>query len=127
MGDRVIFQVVRGYDRETKTALEFGPAIYGHWSGHEWREHAAAVKKHMAGCNDDVAYSSARLLQNMIVTPFQKNDNCGFGIWNTTKVLTVDDNPGDAGIILIDCGDDHAVIPICGYSYRQQHEVDEDE
>lgn len=122
MGDRILYQVVSKYDRMTKTALEFSPVVYGHNSGHNWKEDTAKLAKKMRD-RSDVQYAAARLIQIMIGDhPFSVNDNCGFGIWNIDRVLTADDTHGDAGVVLIDADNGYLTIPLCGYSKRQQEE-----
>jgi len=91
MGERVLFQVVRGE--------EFSPVIYCHWSGDEVRDICDRLRERMKGRGGDVQYTAARLVQECI------RSDCGdahFGIWNADSVLTETDSHGDGGVVLID-------------------------
>ena len=91
MGDRVLMQCYSGE--------EFGPAVYGHWSGESAPAIVEKLRKQMQGRPDDLAYASARLVQCMIGTD---TGNTGFGIWNVDHILRAEDTHGDAGVVLID-------------------------
>lgn len=92
MGDRVLLQVVAA-DGE-----EFGPVVYGHWSGSGAGNICRRLAKRMNNRRDDVAYWSARLVQEVC------NGDTGalsVGCWNAEKVLTESYSHGDAGVVLI--------------------------
>lgn len=90
MGDRVLMQVV-GKD-------EVGPVLYCHWSGERAPAIAEALVKRMAPCAGDVAYWSARLVQEAIGT---EEGPYSFGLTQYPGVLTEDDSHGDAGCVVI--------------------------
>ena len=98
MGNRVLMQC---FSSET---TEFGPVIYGHWSGSDGKKIADEIKERMKSRPNDIAYSSARLAQIMMGGD---GGNAGFGIWNADMVLTGEHSHGDAGIVLIDVSKDH--------------------
>ena len=92
MGDRVLIQIV------AKDG-EFSPIIYGHWAGSTAKAAIARLKKRMKDRLNDVSYSAARMVQELI------NDDeadTGFGLMHADKILTADDSQGDAGVILVD-------------------------
>jgi hypothetical protein len=95
MGDRVLFQVVKGKD--------FSPVVYCHWSGDEVPYICKRLLNRMEGREGDLHYTAARLVQECI-----NNDesNLSFGIWNTDQVLTEADSHGDGGVILVDVSGD---------------------
>ncbi len=109
MGNKVLMQV---YNSDTN---KFGPAVYGHWSGSDAKDIAQRLKVRMHNRIGDVDYSSARLVQEMINN--EPGDG-GFGIFNVDKILTIADSHGDAGIVLIDCFNDHEPTFIGGYLSR---------
>lgn len=90
MGERVLFQVVKGD--------EFGPVVYGHWAGTEVASICFRLKERMKGREGDVPYTSARLVQECID---ERPGNTGFGVWNATGILTEADSHGDGGVVLI--------------------------
>ena len=94
MGDRVLFQMVRG-------PSEFGPAVYCHWSGGRAPDIVRALASRMKTRTGDLDYATARLVQECI----GRGDAgaLGFGVWNAPARLTEKDTQGDAGIVLIDC------------------------
>jgi len=96
MGDRVLMQMV------DKAAGEFGPVVYGHWSGSVAKETIEALAAKMETRKGDLDYASARLVQVLIETTGNGDDNTGIGIWNADAVLNAGDSQGDAGIYLID-------------------------
>jgi hypothetical protein len=107
MGDRVLFQAVcKG--RETyspKTGklvkskkVEFGPVIYGHWSGDRAPAVCQRIVERMASRPMDVEYTSARLVQEVVG---DDTGNLSVGLWNAKKVLTAEDSHGDAGVVLV--------------------------
>lgn len=91
MGERVLFQVVRGE--------EFSPVIYCHWSGNEVRDICARLRERMKGRGGDVQYTAARLVQECTNG---SEGNLSFGIWNADGVLTETDSHGDGGVVLVD-------------------------
>jgi hypothetical protein len=95
MGDRVLFQVVRG-------AAEFGPVVYCHWAGARApeivRRLSARMLLHREG---DIDYASARLVQEC--TAADPDGALSFGVSNAPARLTAEDSHGDAGVVLIDC------------------------
>lgn len=99
MGDRVLFQVVRGTMRG---AGDFGPVVYCHWSGARApeivRKLAARMLLHSPDPRPDAA---ARLVQEC--TAPDPDGALSFGVSNAEARLTEDDSHGDAGIVLIDC------------------------
>lgn len=107
MGDRVLIQCF-----SSKTG-EFGPVIYGHWSGYNSPEAVRRLAARMKTRQGDVSYSSARMVQELIGT--DDGSSTGFGIWNAEAKLTDKDSHGDAGIILIDVGNDHRCECLGGY------------
>ena len=106
MGDRVLMQC---FSSETN---DFGPVVYGHWSGSDSKEIVGELKARMKSRQNDVEYASARLVQIMTGTD---TGNTGFGIWNTDALLTAGDSHGDAGVVLIDVAKDHEATYIGGY------------
>ena len=94
MGDRVLFQVVRG-------SAEFGPVVYCHWSGERAPEIVRNLAERMADRLGDLDYATARLLQECIVG--NDGGNLSFGVSNALARLTAEDSHGDAGVVLIDC------------------------
>ena len=99
MGDRVLMQCIN------KKTGEFGPVCYGHWSGGDVHRIIERLARRMVERPDVVEYSSARLVQEMIVF----EDGClGYGLWNTDRILTAEDSHGDAGVVLIDVSDNHS-------------------
>jgi hypothetical protein len=107
MGNRVLMQCIN------KKTGEFGPVAYGHWSGGDVRSITERLAARMVERPDDVEYSSARLVQEMITF----EDGClGYGLWNIDHILTADDSHGDAGVVLIDVSDNHSIIHFGGYS-----------
>jgi hypothetical protein len=114
MGDRVLFQIVKGVGLLGKAMkkTEFGPVVYGHWSGEHAKEIVQRLRTQMADRSGDVQYSSARLVQCVIN---ETQGSTGFGLWNANAVLTDEDSHGDAGVILIECDNDHRAIPLGGY------------
>ena len=104
MGDRVLIQVVSG--------KEFSPVAYGHWSGSETPAILARLKARMAKRPDDVSYTFARLLQEMTNGD---DDALSFVAWNADKVLTAEDSHGDAGVVLVDVGNDFHCTCLGGY------------
>ena len=106
MGDRVLMQCF-----SSKTG-EFGPVVYGHWCGGKAPAIVAALAKRMESRGGDVAYSSARLVQEAIG---ENKDALSFGIWNAAGRLTADDSHGDAGCVLIDVDSGHAPTYLGGY------------
>lgn len=91
MGERVLFQVVRGE--------RFSPVIYCHWSGDEVRDICSRLRERMQGRGGDVQYTAARLVQECTNGD---TGNVSFGIWNADSVLTETDTHGDGGVVLID-------------------------
>jgi hypothetical protein len=96
MGDRVLMQVF------SSVSGEFGPVVYGHWSGAYADQAAADLKARMGDRHDDVAYASARLVQCLIDASGGQDGCLSFGIWNAEHKLTDKDSHGDRGCILID-------------------------
>ena len=94
MGDRVLFQVVRGAD-------EFGPVIYCHWSGARAPEIVRQLAFRMSGRRGDIDYITARLVQEC--TAADPDGALSFGVSNAPARLTAEDSHGDAGVVLIDC------------------------
>ena len=93
MGDRVLFQMVRG-------AAEFGPVVYCHWSGYRAPESARKLSARMASRPGDLDYATARLVQECTANG---DGALGFGVSNAAARLTAEDSHGDAGVVLIDC------------------------
>jgi hypothetical protein len=91
VGDRVLIQVVNG--------KEFSPVAYGHWCGSRTPEILAKLKARMIGRGGDVAYTFARLIQEMTDG---EDGNVSFGVWNAPAVITAKDSHGDAGCVVID-------------------------
>ena len=106
MGNRTLMQVVNKADGE------FGPAVYGHWSGRDTKKIVAKLATRMHDRPGDVQYASARLVQCMMK---DDGDNTGFGIWNVDHVLTVKDTHGDAGVTLIYCDEGFRCEHFGGY------------
>jgi hypothetical protein len=94
MGDRVLFQVVRGAD-------EFGPVVYCHWSGARAPEVVRRLAERMKERRGDIDYASARLVQEC--TAADPDGALSFGVSNAPAQLTAEDSHGDAGVVLIDC------------------------
>lgn len=92
MGDRVLFQAWQGQ--------EFGPVIYGHWSGDQAPHICHRLAIRMKDRPGDVSYTSARIVQEMIGTD---PGALSFGTWNADAKLTATDSHGDAGIVLVEC------------------------
>jgi hypothetical protein len=67
----------------------------------------------MTARRDDVEYVAARLVQEC--TALDPDGFLGFGIWNASKRLTEADSHGDAGVVLIDCGDGFKCECLGGY------------
>ena len=104
MGDRALLQVVSG--------TEFGPVVYCHWAGSRVPEIVRRLAKRMAERGDDLAYASARLVQECI----NGDDSAlSFGIWNADKPLSEEDSHGDAGVVLIDCANGYKCQCFGGY------------
>lgn len=93
MGDRVLIQVVNNRD-------EFGPIVYGHWSGSNVKEVLRSLKTRMKDRRGDIGYTTARLVQEMIGGD---NGNLGFGVFNAERILSGVDSHGDAGVVVINC------------------------
>jgi hypothetical protein len=91
MGERVLFQVVRGE--------QFSPVVYCHWAGDEVRDICDRLRERMGDRCGDLYYTAARLVQECIDG---NEDNLSFGIWNADSVLTEADSHGDGGVVLID-------------------------
>jgi hypothetical protein len=91
MGERVLFQVVKG--------KQFSPVVYCHWSGDEVRDICDRLMFRMTGRAGDLDYVAARLVQECI-----NNDpgNLSYGLWNADHILTEDDSHGDGGVVLVD-------------------------
>lgn len=94
MGDRVLFQVVRG------TAAA-GPVVYCHWAGYRAPEIVRKLAARMATRPGDVDYATARLVQEC--TAGDTDGALSFGVMNARGRLTENDSHGDAGVVLIDC------------------------
>lgn len=91
MGERVLFQVVRGN--------EFSPVVYCHRAGDQVRQICARLRDRMGDRRGDLEYTAARLVQECI------NGNEGslsFGLWNAKGIQTEADSHGDGGVVLID-------------------------
>ena len=93
MGDRVLFQVVRGQS--------FGPVVYCHWSGARAPEIVRKLAARMADRTGDIDYATARLVQEC--TAPDPDGSHSFGVFNHPARLTSEDSNGDAGLVLIDC------------------------
>lgn len=106
MGDRVLFQVV------SKDRKEYGPVVYGHWSGSDAVDVCRRLADRMRNRPGDVAYTSARLVQEL-------TNGCegslSYGLWNADGVLEAADSHGDAGIVLITVGSDMTFECMGGY------------
>lgn len=110
MGDRVVIQVIKS----DETPVEFSPVAYGHWHGEATPKTVKRLRTRMATRPGDVAYTFARLIQEMTVV--DPDGNLSFGVWNASAVLTKDDSHGDAGVVLIDlAGGKFKVTPVGGY------------
>ena len=107
MGDRVLFQVVR------KGTEDFGPVVYGHWSGSDAPRIVSALADRMAARPGDVEYATARLVQECVA--LYPDGNTGFGVWSATARLTEENTHGDAGVVLIDCADGFKCECLGGY------------
>ena len=92
MGDRVLFQVVRG--------KEFGSVVYCHWSGARAPEIVRKLAARMASRAGDIDYATARLVQEC--TAPDTDGALSFGVSNAKARLTAEDSHGDAGVVLID-------------------------
>ncbi len=112
MGDRVLFQVIQSRRNTSGPAL-FGPVVYCHWSGSAAPRIARALADRMASRPGDLEYATARLVQECIAT--DPEGSTGFGVWNAESVLTEGDTHGDAGVVLIDCGDGFKCTCLGGY------------
>lgn len=93
MGDRVLFQVVRG-DKG------FSPVVYCHWSGNRAPEIVRKLAERMDSRRGDIDYVTARLVQEC--TAADPDGALGFGVFNHPARLTAEDSNGDAGVVLID-------------------------
>lgn len=91
MGERVLFQVVKGED--------FSPVVYCHWSGEEVRRICDRLRRRMEDRYSDLEYTAARLVQECIDGD---QGNLRFGIWNTDFVLNGDYSQGDGGVVIVD-------------------------
>lgn len=114
MGNRVLFQCVSSRSEELNVPMnqKYGPVVYGHWSGDRAGEVVAKLKERMKGRENDVEYATARLVQ---ILCGNNSGNLGFGCWNATGILTVDDSHGNAGVVLIDVGDGFKCKCLGGY------------
>lgn len=109
MGDRVLMQC-----HNSKTG-EFGPVIYCHWAGRRVPVIVRALVARVRGKTNDLPYVSARLLQEAIdITPGNVGAT-GFGIENAEFLLIKEDNPDDAGVVLIDVANDFRCVCMGGY------------
>jgi len=114
MGDRILFQVV------TSGGDAVGPVVYCHWSGDKAPEIVRALASRMADRPGDVAYATARLVQECIAVG-DVDGATRFGVWNATFEdglfcrLTAEDTHGDAGVVLIDCADGFRCECLGGY------------
>ncbi len=114
MGDRVLFQVL------SKAQGAVGPVVYGHWSGSNAPAIVRRLVDRMAARPGDVAYTTARLVQEIVAD--DPDGPLGVGVWNaptlgggSSEVLTADDTHGDAGVVLIDCSDGFRCECLGGY------------
>lgn len=107
MGDRVLFQVI-----SKANPAEFGPVIYGHWSGSDAPRIVRQLAARMAERPGDVTYAAARLVQECVA---RDGGALGFGVWNASRRLTADDSHGDAGVVLVDCADGFRCECLGGY------------
>lgn len=106
MGNRVLMQCF------SSERGNFGPVVYGHWSGGDAGNVARKLAARMKDRQGDLAYSSARLMQELIDGD---EGNLGFGMWNSDHLLVADDSHGDAGVILIDVDNGHKCQCMGGY------------
>lgn len=111
MGDRVLFQVVNG-------SKEYGPVVYCHWAGSRAPEIVRKLAARMAGRTHDVDYATARLVQEC--TAGDPEGALSFGVNNSTRPLSAEDSHGDAGVVLIDCGDGFRCQCLGGYLFTGQ-------
>ena len=93
MGDRVLFQIVRGH-------AEFGPVVYCHWAGYRAPEIVRKLASRMKSRTGDMDYATARLVQECTANG---DGPLSFGVSNAAARLTAEDSHGDAGVVLIDC------------------------
>ena len=106
MGNTVLMQCVN------KKTGEFGPVCYGYYTGTDAPAVVERLARRMRERQNDVQYSSARLVQEMIAF----EDGClGQAIWNADHILTAEDSQGDAGVVLIDVSDNHRPTYLGGY------------
>ena len=109
MGDRVLFQVVRG---ASSAQANIGPVVYCHWSGERAPQIVRALAKRMVDRPGDVEYATARLVQECTGA---NAGATGFGVWSATSRLTEEDSHGDAGVVLIDCANGFRCECLGGY------------
>lgn len=107
MGDRVLMQC---FSSETGKA---GPVLYLHDMGHKADAIARRLAARMTGRSGDVAYSSARLVQEGLVG--NESGCLGIGVMAGGTLLTAADSHGDAGIVLIDVASGHVCKCLGGY------------
>jgi hypothetical protein len=94
-----------------KSTGEFGPVVYGHWSGSDAPIIVERLKARMRTRGADLEYASARLVQDAINGD---SGNLSFGLWNADHILTAGDNNEDAGVVLINV-DDYSAEYLGGY------------
>lgn len=106
MGDRVLMQCY------SSKSGEFGPVVYCHWTGESAPNVLKRLRSRMKDRPGDLAYSSARLVQEAIG---EDEGALSFGTWNAEALLTEKDSHGDAGVILIDVDKGHHATCMGGY------------
>lgn len=112
MGDRALIQL--------KTASEFSPVLYLHWSGGHVADILARTEKQMRGRAGDVSYSFARLVAQAINGD---KSNLSYGVWNADKVLTAEDSHGDAGVFVVDVSSEAWTVAAGGgYGLQGEHD-----
>jgi len=94
MGDRALVQFVSGDKKEVS------PVVYIHWAGSNVKEYLKELAVLMADRPNDASYACARFIG---IVHSHNVDSCSLGVWNATKVLTVNDSHGDAGCFVVDC------------------------
>ena len=105
MGNRVVMQCV-------DASGNFGPVVYGHWSGEDTPEIIRRFTRRMQGRDNDIEYATARLVQEMCNGA---DGNTGFGCWNADHILNEADSHGDAGVVLIDVSNGFSPTYFGGY------------
>lgn len=112
MGDRALIQLTNKYG-------DVSPVLYLHWSGSGVAEILRRTQAQMKGCENDVEYAFARLVQQATKGD---NGNTGFGVWNHDGQLSELESHGDAGCFLVDVTEEKwSVTQGGGYGLEGDH------